>query len=193
MTDLPKDPHQAREINFGRALLGLPEIDYNELAETPLPKLRSRHEHFELEVQKTKDVMEDFRIDHPDYMYHPHYASYIELERKLRDLQQHTDKYAAEIARREELSLLPVADSGVPEEALAKKKTRQSTKDANEVRNQAIEELGKSEKKPRLTDLACIVHDREPGKNYGIRQVTKWIRKLHPDYTPGQRGRKKKK
>jgi hypothetical protein len=113
MTDLPKDPHQARMFNFGRKLLGLPPISYNELAEIPLPHVKSRYEHFELDIQKVKDEMEDFRIEYPDYMYSPHYHSYRILEQKLQEIERHRDKYVAEIARREELSPKPESEAEI--------------------------------------------------------------------------------
>lgn len=110
MSDLPEVPHQARMLNLGRTLLGLARIDYNELAGIPLLHLKDRHEHWKLEVQKAKDEMEDFRVEHQDYRYSPHYASYCILEQKLRDKERQRDKYAAEIARREDLSPAPEAE-----------------------------------------------------------------------------------
>lgn len=70
---------------------------------------------------------------------------------------------------------------------------RQDQKDMKAVQSWALLEIEKSAKTPTLIDLAHKAAQAPPGNNYSIRTLQDWMRLVHPDFTPGQPGRKKSK
>jgi hypothetical protein len=75
-----------------------------------------------------------------------------------------------------------------------RKGERQDQKDREAVQAWARERLEQTQDAlPTLVDIAQIAKEElDAAKNYDLRTLQDWIRPVHPQYTPGKPGRKKK-